>query len=333
MSKRVPFQPPSIDPPLIAFVGEAPSDEEVSKGVPFVGPAGKIFDAMMRTAGLERSEYLVTNVFDQKAPRNDVAPWMIDPDIYMPALLRLQDEIDHYKPTVVVPMGGTALWAFTGDKGIMNFRGTPIAATRVAEGIKLLPTLHPSFVQKQWKYYAVVAGDFVKAQKEAERGPSIVYPARKLHLGPSLKQVEEFFERAHQAPVLSVDIETGWGDITSFGVAISEDEAMSVPFLDKRNPSNSYWLMAHQEVRAWELIRELMATDIPKLGQNFPYDLIWLWAKKGVRVMNYRQDTRLLHHALYPELPKDLKFMAAAYSAQAAWKHWGGRYSKEKNDD
>ena len=39
----------------LMFVGEQPGDQEDLAGKPFVGPAGKVFDAAMAEAGLERS--------------------------------------------------------------------------------------------------------------------------------------------------------------------------------------------------------------------------------------------------------------------------------------
>ena len=61
-------------------------------------------------------------------------------------------------------------------------------------------------------------------------------------------------------------------------------------------------------------------TETAKVGQNFTYDLSWLWHLYGIRVNNYSQDTRLLSHALYPELPKSLEFLGATYARERAWK-------------
>src|SRR5690606_14587433 len=45
----------------IMFVGEQPGDQEDLAGKPFVGPAGKVFDAAMAEAGLPRERAYVTN--------------------------------------------------------------------------------------------------------------------------------------------------------------------------------------------------------------------------------------------------------------------------------
>ena len=349
----VPAQWPAQLPAKIAFVAEAPSDEEVERGIPLIGPSGRVFDSMLRTAGLDRSNYLITNVFDQKLPDNDVKNWcapmgearaggftdippieeagFLRPE-YRHHLTRLQEELEICRPNVIVPLGGTALWALTGDAAITAHRGSITQAKRLVPGAKLLPTFHPALVIRQWKFFSVVVGDFVKAHTQSLLGPQITYPTRNLLLEPDLNDIRTFIPRLLKSSLLSVDIETGWGQITSVGFAPDAENAICIPFLDKRTVHRNYWPTTAEEVEAWKLVREVMESDTPKLGQNFGgYDAFWFMLKKRIKPMNFIHDTRLLHHALYPELPKDLEFMGASYSTQGAWKNWGRH--KEKKDD
>lgn len=354
MTIHVPPQLPSRDPPLIAFVGEAPSDEELEHGKPLVGPSGRIFNAMLRTAQLDRAEFLITNVFDEKLPDNDVANWCVPlsdarklgitdiPPIgsagflsldHRHHLVRLQQELERWRPSVIVPLGGTALWALTGHTGISALRGGVTAASRLVPGVKLLPTYHPMFVMHQWKMYTVVVGDFLKAIREAKRGRDIIYPKRKLILEPDFSDMETILPSLLLSDLLSVDIETGWGQITCIGFAPNSETAICIPFLDKRVPSRSYWEYPHQEREAWDYVRGILEDGrVPKLGQNYGgYDAFWLLKKRGIGTRNFREDTRLMHHALYPELPKDLGFLGASYTDQGPWKHWSKK--GEKRDD
>lgn len=350
---HVPPQWPTRTPTKIAFVAEAPSNEELDAGQPLVGPSGRIFNAIMRTAGLDRSQYLVTNVFDEKLPGNDVSAWCNNltdaraggytnlPPIGAAGFLRpehhchldrLQKELETCQPTVIVPLGGTALWALTGQAGITAQRGNVTSATRLVEGTKLLPTFHPAAVMHQWKLFTVVVSDLVKAEREANRGPAIFYPKRELIIEPSLQDIRDYLPRLFASDLLSVDIETGWGQITCIGFAPDAEHAICIPFMDRRNVTKSYWATVEEEVEAWKLVREVLDSNVPKLGQNFAgYDLYWLLEKYRMRVRNLQQDTRLLHHALYPELPKSLAFMGSSYSEQGSWKHWGKK--QEKRDD
>ena len=349
-----PQYPTELDKVKIAFVAEAPSTEEVEKGIPLVGPSGRIFNSMLATAGLDRSEFFVTNVFDEKLPGNNVAAWCVDlktareqkltdlPPIGAAGFLkqehrwqleRLKQELLDVRPDVIVPLGGTALWAFTGSSGIAGQRGSIVSASHVIPGAKLLPTFHPAAVMHQWKFFSVVVGDFIKANMEALRGPKIILPERRLMVEPILSDIEAILPTLLSSDLLSVDIETGWGQITCLGFAPDSDTAICIPFVDRRNASRSYWSSVEEEVKAWGLVKQVMESDTPKLGQNFGgYDAYWFLEKMDIQPRNLRHDTRLIHHTLYPELPKSLEFMGASYTSQGAWKGWGKRQMEKKDD-
>jgi len=327
---------PRTIPCPLAFVGEAPGEDEVlgQPPRPLIGPSGKVHDAMLRTAGLDRGDFYHGNVFEEKADDNDVSTWLRDPAIFRPALKRLRAEMLKVQPTVIVPLGGTALWAFTNSDAISQARGAVALATDVVPGVKLLPTWHPAHVMRQWKFFSVVVGDYIKAAEEAKVGPEIIYPHRELLLVPTLAEIEAYMPSLFASDLLSVDIETGWGQITCIGFAPDSTRAICIPFFDRRQPNRSYWGSVEKEVRAWQLVKRVMECDAPKLGQNFgAYDAYWLLEKMGIRSMNLLHDTRLIHHALYPELPKDLAFLGASYTQQGPWKTMRQQKATEKRDD
>jgi len=349
--RKVPPQWPSKIPTRLAFVGEAPSDRELEELEPLVGPSGKVFNSLLRTARIERSDALVTNVFDEKIPDNKIKNWCVPlkearlerltdlPPIgqagflraeYRPSLERLAREIAHAAPTVIVPLGGTALWAFTGQTNITQMRGTAFAATRVAPGVKLVPTFHPSFVMQKYTIYSVVARDLMYAAKEAEQR-EVIHANRSLLLEPTMAELRALKPALCSSPLLSVDIETSHGQITCVGFSWDTEHAVSVPFFDARQVDHNYWRTPEEEMEAWRFVEEVSASAAPKLGQNFGgYDFMWLLRKNHLAVRNYAHDTRLMHHALYPELPKDLGFMGSSYATQGAWKYMG---KGEKRDD
>src|SRR4051812_14910370 len=43
------------------LVGEQPGDEEERRGHPFVGPSGRLLDAALETAGIDRTTLYLTN--------------------------------------------------------------------------------------------------------------------------------------------------------------------------------------------------------------------------------------------------------------------------------
>lgn len=54
----------------IMFVAEAPGAQEDQQGVPFVGPAGKVLDVLLASAGLKRQEIYLTNILKCHPPGN-----------------------------------------------------------------------------------------------------------------------------------------------------------------------------------------------------------------------------------------------------------------------
>lgn len=340
----VPPQYPSHYPTRIAFVGEAPGDTEVEKGIPLVGASGRVFNAMLRTANLDRSEFMITNVFDEKIPDNDVKNWCSGEKNELPAigangflkpeyhyhLTRLRDELRDVQPSIIVPLGGTALWAFTGETGISSQRGAIQPATRLLPGVKLLPTFHPAFVIRQWKFFSVVTGDFIRAYEQSNFR-EIRLPKRELLIEPTVQEIRDYLPRLLNSELLSVDIETGWGLVTNLGFAPDKEHAINIPFVDIRKSNKSFYSI-NDEIEVWKIIKEVMENDVPKLGQNFGgYDAFWFIDNMGIAPRNFHDDTRLIHHNLYPELPKDLEFMGSSYTEQGSWKSWG-RKSKEKRE-
>lgn len=355
MTIHVPCQWPKTSPCRLAFVGEAPGEEEEEKRMPFCGPSGRVFNSLLRTAGIERSECYVGNVFDEKLPGNEIGSWCMPlplartsgwtgnpPPIGGSGVLRpehgwhlgrLAQEMEKARPTVIVPLGGTALWAFTATNAIGEVRGAAALAQLVAPNVKVMPTYHPAAVMREWKLFSVVVGDLIKAVEEAERGPGLFLPSLRVVLEPSMDTLLEWDRKIMGSDLLSVDIETGWGFITCIGFAPSASEALVVPFVDLRQPDRCYWRKPNEEREALELVKRWMESDVPKLGQNFAaYDAFWLLDKWGIRPRNCREDTRILHHSLYPELPKSLAFMGASYTDQGPWKLMRGRKGEKKED-
>jgi uracil-DNA glycosylase len=150
----------------IVFIGEQPGDQEDLQGVPFVGPAGEVFDKALIEAGLEREKVYVTNAvkhfkFELRGKRrihqtpraaelNACRPW-------------LEAELAVIKPDVLVCLGATSARAIFGDKfRITKDRGR-FEATRWAP--KTIATYHPSAVLRgeteaqQAELYAMLVAD------------------------------------------------------------------------------------------------------------------------------------------------------------------------------
>lgn len=368
MPVRVPFQPPILPHNGLAFLGEAPGDKEVNRTgnyvevaravwpgypwtgdpvedwrltrklklppLPLTGSSGRTFNAMLKMANVDRTRSWVGNVFEEKAPGNDETVFLQDPEKREAAFARLAEELADFGPTVIVPMGGTALQALTGLTRISRMRGSPLVASRVAPEVKLVPTLHPAAIMRDWKMLQFAVADIEKAVQEAARGPELVFPERRFYLDPTLEDLEEWGPYLDRSGLLSVDIETGWGMITMISFSPNSEESLVVPFVDRRQPSRSYWPTIEAELHAWQWVKARMEGPAPKVGQYFAnYDAYWLLHEAGIRTFNLRDDTRLMSHAHLPEAGKSLAELAATWSDQPAWKQWVEHHKTDKRDD
>jgi uracil-DNA glycosylase family protein len=141
----VPGQGPA-DAPLM-FVGEQPGDAEDLRGLPFVGPAGRVLDRAIADAGLDRSRIFVTNAvkhfkFEQRGKRR----LHKRPDAYEVDRCRwwLDQERAIVEPAIVVALGATAARAVLGRSvAISRVRGKILADN---DGDPVLITVHPSYL-------------------------------------------------------------------------------------------------------------------------------------------------------------------------------------------
>jgi DNA polymerase len=132
----------------VMLVGEQPGDQEDRQGHPFVGPAGKLLDAALEQAGIDRSRVYVTNsvkhfkfVVIERGRRLHKKPNAAEVRACHPWL---QEEIRLLKPRVIVALGATAAQALLGKQfRVTQQRGIPVTSA-LAEAV--IATVHPSSV-------------------------------------------------------------------------------------------------------------------------------------------------------------------------------------------
>jgi uracil-DNA glycosylase len=103
----------------IALVGEQPGDQEDIEGRPFVGPAGRLLDAAMEQAGIDRADCYLTNAVKQfKFERRGKKRLHQRPTTGEIVHYRwwLEQELDLVEPAVIVALGATAAFALTGRR-------------------------------------------------------------------------------------------------------------------------------------------------------------------------------------------------------------------------
>jgi DNA polymerase len=346
-----PHLPLSGKSPL-AFVGEAPGADEIRKGEPFVGKAGGEFNRWLRHSGLTRSEHLISNVFKYKPVQNKIDTFFFKKKVYAklkeeygwgPSVLpynsthgyvipervddihKLREELRAAKTEVVIGMGATALWAFTGLTKITQHRGT-VFRSEYFDNIKFVPTFHPSYIMRgNFDSRIFVMADIRKALAEVGH-EEIHHTTREIWTEPRLidlyKFRDEFIAPLPDSSEIAIDIETGHDQITCVGLAPSNDRAIVCPFWDDSASDKSYWTYPKAEVEAWLWLKGILENPRYKfVAHNGSYDFIWLKERMGITVSTPYTDTMHMHHAMQPELPKALGVLGSLYTNESSWKH------------
>jgi uracil-DNA glycosylase len=131
----------------VMLVGEQPGDQEDLQGRPFVGPAGRLLNASLEAAAIDRTKLYVTNAvkhfkYEPRGKRRihkkpsaseiDHCKWWLDLELQI------------VQPQLVVAMGSTAARSLLQRPvTIESVRGQPLP---LGPGRTLLVTVHPSFL-------------------------------------------------------------------------------------------------------------------------------------------------------------------------------------------
>ena len=134
----------------IMLVGEQPGNAEDLQGAPFVGPAGRVLNEALETAGIDRGDAYVTNVvkhfkwiavnrrrMHKKPNAREIGaclPW-------------LEQEIEVVKPQILVCLGATAAQALLGPEIRVTRDHGVLRPSRLAP--QALATVHPSSILRQ----------------------------------------------------------------------------------------------------------------------------------------------------------------------------------------
>ena len=129
----------------LMLVGEAPGHEEERRQEPFVGPAGRKLNDILKAMGLSREEVYISNIvkFRPSTPRQTTNNRKPTPEEMASCLPFVMKEIEIVKPDCIVALGGTAA------EGLLNLEGS-VGGMReqwhAIDGIPARVSYHPSYL-------------------------------------------------------------------------------------------------------------------------------------------------------------------------------------------
>jgi uracil-DNA glycosylase family 4 len=294
-------------------IGEAPGEEEARGSRPFIGGSGRVFNAQLKQAEINRSEIYVTNCVKCRPPHNRQP----DDDEIRHCAQYLVQEIKEVNPNLLLALGSTPLYVTTGDTRIGVYRGVPLEGPG---GRKVLATFHPAFIMRQQHYWVAGIHDLLKAKKQATFPEIIRIPVEYTSPADPASTGDALYAEAVAAGYIIYDLETT-------GLSRFRDTVKCIGLGTRPGRAACYyWTHATQN-----LVRRILEDPrIAKVGQNSEHFDQPFLEEKGFNFIGPHFDTLHMFHLLNSELPKSLATIATFYTDMPYWKDEGKSYGKKQ---
>jgi len=332
--------------PKLVVVTEFPGKTDLVTRKLLTGETGRLFWELVDEVGIPKEEIKVLSVLPNRPGSGKIEEWCVckkDAEAFARAegypsypfqfiksgkylhpqsckyVFELHEKIKALKPNLVLTLGSFATWALLNSGKLNAIRGTATESAFIP-GQKVIPTYHPVTIIREWSQRVIAGADLFKAKREMEF-PEIIRPKRKVYVVETEKDLDSVVELLKVKSRLTLDIETKLGQITCVGFAPSPQEAYVIPFTDERKEDKNFWPTVEGEIHAVLAVRTLCEQgNIEKVLQNGVYDIQYLWRVHNTKTLGFRDDTMIMHHVLFAELPKSLGFMGSVYTNEASWK-------------
>lgn len=310
------------------FIGEAPGADEDQLGVPFVGSSGKELDKMLGEVGISLKDCCFTNPYKVRPSDNDIN--RIN-EVGIPTELFLEqffEELQEYRPSFIIPLGGTPLGILCSDTiqhrdseaKISKWRGSILQSSRLGWPHVVLPNFHPAYVLREWSDRSVSVFIFRKLKEEydyfVKEGKHQPLPERQLIPEPSFDESKEYLEEClnHDGPT-SLDIELLARRVPiCIAASYTRNSGCSISLFDG-DPKKTAIL--------WRLLDEILRRK-PIVGQNWTtFDTNWMEAVGFRGGCDNCDDTLVRHHVLHPEMSHKLDFQVLQYTREPYYKDEG----------
>ncbi len=299
----VPSYKPSGTIELIA-IGEAPSFYEVQQGKPFVGPSGKLLDAVLDHVGIDTTEVYKTNAVLCRPPDNKLDQYQ---DAITHCQQRLAYELAQVECGTIVALGSSAVQTLDAianrqdKRGILARRGQWYA---LDEDRSYLTTLHPAFILRSTGYMSV----WLQDMRSIKTPPDIDW--RNITYTTVDATTRDTFIDAlslwySEKRVVSFDVETHGLDpqspLLELGFAADDTHA---------------WIVPGALFREDESLREIInhfLSGARLVAHNGKFDQQVL-TRNGIVPFNLTDDTMLMHYCLDEQKgTHDLKQVASSF--------------------
>jgi len=343
--------PPENHGSTITLIGEAPTEDDVKEGRPFVSRGGMLLTRVLQSINLRRQDVNYTNVVlchppegklkkvltkvqkERKAQEKAGVPAdKITPYPHECCAPRLHKELAAIEN--IVPMGGYALKCIMGNDqmSILEHRGNihdvaGIGVPGLAHVKKVLPTVHPAFVMQRKSFMRWFTVDLGRAWRWFHGALNWVDPTIAYVETPT--QLASWF--AQNRGLVVYDTETFYGDPRTIDLKCigfsTTDNAIVLPWMrwhggpdDLAGRWYPAWTDAVRAQFAAVLVTFFTDPTTVKGGWNSGYfDRIVIETHFGVTPAPH-VDGILLHKVVQPEMRHALAVVAPGFLDIHAWK-------------
>jgi len=313
--------PPPVGWSGLSLIGEMPGRLEVREKTVFVGASGKLLRQIfeMMEIGIPH----VTNCIRcglRQGHKPTAANMKKAAECCRPLVLHNLKELG---TKTVCCLGSTSLQSMIGVKGIEKYRGCCWEPTEDQPWTTTC-SIHPAGLlhQDKRRIWVELLRDDLKKADDLAKGEVALWD-------PNIRDAGDFHDlmmflsnvQARKLP-MAVDVETDSIDaltanLRTIGLA-ADGKSFSLPWPE--------WYPRFWEPTEWtKVLRSVTRIfNDPKatlIFQNKIYDLPVLTQEKYFgEIKAQKEDTLLLHHAVYPKLPHNLQSIASQFLAVPAWK-------------
>lgn len=320
-------------PSRIMLLGEAPHESDFRLHQPLTSYGGAELNKLLQEAGIMRSECYATYVCKTLPPggqlsnliatkKKDIsaAHVLLKGQYVLPQVAQgyeeLMLEIAMVQPNIIVALGSLALWALTGKWGAAKWRGSLLMMD--GQQIKVIPTLHPLALTKQFELRGVMLNDLKRVKRHMVSRVYDNRPTWKFIIRPTFGQtmdvLNSLFARVSggEQVWLDFDIETRYGHMDCVGFSWSRTEAICIPLITRGKPEG-YWSLDEEAAIVFACYRLFTHANIRCRWQNGLYDAQYIF-RHWHFIPRHGQDTMITQHSLFAAMAKGLAFLASMYA-------------------
>ncbi len=224
------------------------------------------------------------------------------------------EDIRDLDTSIFLSMGEKSLNTLTNRFSIDKWQLSPLDTLPEFKCRKVIPTFSLRRIKAQYELGMYLE---LAIQRTAKESQTLLYTRteERFHINPSFDETMAMLDFVKDQPVLSVDVETGYGQINTVGFAWSESDAIAINTLPTSHGEDRFYEL-------WSKIAEILEGPAKKVYQNYIYDTMY-FSSYGIRTNNIYFDTMWAMKFLWPEFDMNLGNVGRLYTNRPYWKDDG----------